>query len=724
MPNESQTPTTGTIISSDNAASYVSYQVKTGDTLESIATEYKTSVAILIQLNGLSISEIGGAMITEGQILTVPSKSVAASRVSEYSNNAISSYGQTIHTASTRTITVGHPYAKVEIATETAMLTLNQNLAVTSTNFDGDILALTTSRDLGNDCPTFNLRVVYRHDWYDLIGSNDLVIIELCRPPEAKAAVLFGLVDDIRKTTDFSTGKPVRSFDITGRGFNKALVNFCLGAVTEIEGDLSSTSGLGWMGEMATSFTDKSPVQIIQMILQHYLTNGCDYNFANGTSFLSYYQQYLIENTERPERLDTTVSFLDYQGSLWQLLKEVKNAPFNEMFWEVYNDRPTLVVRPTPFNQNNWNSLERIQIKDSDIISENLGRSDLETYVVYSVKSTAYIGNVDVGGIFPLWYPPFYSKYGINRLQVNSKFLGYGDDVQSVILGKQHDIFNWNIKNNSMENGTITVKGSNQYKIGQRIILESTGMEYYVENVSHNFTLYQSWVTTLSVTRGLMPNNRFTAPWGMGVQMSPSDLSTIYGWNVSGYSGGNGNNGGGTPSGSGGGGDSGGNTGSSDYVALTGDYRQDLVNIALSQKGNVNGQPYWSWYGFDSRVAWCACFVSWCANQAGIPTSAIPKRSACTNGGRAESAGAGFMSYYKNEGRWQPSQSHGGSYTPQAGDVVLFNWSGSDKSADHVGIVVSCENGVITTIEGNSGNAVKTRTYKVTDKDVIGFGTY
>lgn len=41
----------------------------------------------------------------------------------------------------------------------------------------------------------------------------------------------------------------------------------------------------------------------------------------------------------------------------------------------------------------------------------------------------------------------------------------------------------------------------------------------------------------------------------------------------------------------------------------------DIVNVAISQIGNVGGEPYWSWYGFESRVEWCACFVSWCANE-------------------------------------------------------------------------------------------------------------
>ena len=57
-----------------------------------------------------------------------------------------------------------------------------------------------------------------------------------------------------------------------------------------------------------------------------------------------------------------------------------------------------------------------------------------------------------------------------------------------------------------------------------------------------------------------------------------------------------------------------------------------VVDIAKSQVGNVNGQPYWSWYGFDSRVEWCACFVSWCYNQMGLTE---PKFAGCTSGGMA-----------------------------------------------------------------------------------------
>ena len=66
-------------------------------------------------------------------------------------------------------------------------------------------------------------------------------------------------------------------------------------------------------------------------------------------------------------------------------------------------------------------------------------------------------------------------------------------------------------------------------------------------------------------------------------------------------------------------------------VNSTGD--GNIVMVALSQLGNVGGQPYWSWYGFSSRVEWCACFVSWCAHECGyLEAGMIPKFASCALG--------------------------------------------------------------------------------------------
>jgi len=138
------------------------------------------------------------------------------------------------------------------------------------------------------------------------------------------------------------------------------------------------------------------------------------------------------------------------------------------------------------------------------------------------------------------------------------------------------------------------------------------------------------------------------------------------------------------------------------------DGNTDIVAVALAQLGNVGGQPYWSWYGFDGRVEWCACFVSWCANECGyIDAGIIPKFAACTSQG---------MPWFKDRGQWQD-----GSYTPKAGDIIFFDWDISGD-ADHVGIVEKVENDTVYTVEGNSGDACKQRSYAIGSSVIIGYG--
>lgn len=141
--------------------------------------------------------------------------------------------------------------------------------------------------------------------------------------------------------------------------------------------------------------------------------------------------------------------------------------------------------------------------------------------------------------------------------------------------------------------------------------------------------------------------------------------------------------------------------------AFTGGGNQAIVEVALTQLGNEGGQPFWSWYGFDGRVEWCACFVSWCANECGyIESGLIPKFAGCVDG----------SNWFKSNGQWQDR-----SYEPQAGDIIFFDWEG-DGETDHVGIVEKYENGVVYTVEGNSGDACRQNQYSVGSSSIYGFG--
>lgn len=134
-----------------------------------------------------------------------------------------------------------------------------------------------------------------------------------------------------------------------------------------------------------------------------------------------------------------------------------------------------------------------------------------------------------------------------------------------------------------------------------------------------------------------------------------------------------------------------------------------MVEIAQSQVGNKGGELYWRWYGFDSRVEWCAVFVSWVANQAGyINSGIIPKFSVCQTQG---------IPWFKTMNQWKFPP-----YQPSPGDIIFFDWQ-NDGKADHVGIVESVDANKVYTIEGNSRDEVKRKEYLLNNKVIIGYGT-
>ena len=142
---------------------------------------------------------------------------------------------------------------------------------------------------------------------------------------------------------------------------------------------------------------------------------------------------------------------------------------------------------------------------------------------------------------------------------------------------------------------------------------------------------------------------------------------------------------------------------------------EQIVAVAESQIGNVGGQPYWSWYGFNSRVAWCACFVSWCANECGyIDAGVIPKFAGCVWG----------VDWFQDRGQWAD-----GTATPVPGMIIFFDWDSPDGESgpqdglsDHVGIVQKVEDGYVYTIEGNTSDSCSQRRYRIGYYEILGYG--
>ena len=141
---------------------------------------------------------------------------------------------------------------------------------------------------------------------------------------------------------------------------------------------------------------------------------------------------------------------------------------------------------------------------------------------------------------------------------------------------------------------------------------------------------------------------------------------------------------------------------------------EKIVQVALAEEGYTSPYGYYSKYGewyqnnidgsYNFKDAyWCAMFVTWCANQAGVPRNVIKPYAACSDG----------VAKFKSMGVWH-SRSSG--YVPKRGDVIFFTYS-------HTGLVDYVSDGYVHTIEGNSSRAVRKRNYSISHGSILGYGS-
>ena len=125
---------------------------------------------------------------------------------------------------------------------------------------------------------------------------------------------------------------------------------------------------------------------------------------------------------------------------------------------------------------------------------------------------------------------------------------------------------------------------------------------------------------------------------------------------------------------------------------------------------HAGGEKYWSYMGFGERVSWCACFVSWCANQCGFIDDGTIAKTALAEG---------FADYVRDNPDKGSLSKNDGSYTPRIGDIFVESpddWNvNNDNNAQHTGIVVDVDAGAgtFTTVEGNSSDMCRKRVYQI-----------
>lgn len=472
------------------------------------------------------------------------------------------------------------PKFDLKFITETSEFHIVSNAETPNNQFMTEsIISMSTKNSMEDDSSVFSFVIAGDMEWDKILSENDLVVLKI-QPNEATPGspgtqdnvrnntVAVGLVSEVRLEGTYVDDS--KMYRVTGQSIAKAFMQFELRAIQNIT---FPNPMMGWMDggsnfkEFTLDLAGNNVAQLVNKMMDRFL-DMMKYNFSKTTKNSELQSRIVrsISSWEEDESLLNPVSFTNFEGSFNQLLNEIVQKPFCEMFFDVYsdeenNEKAVFVVRRTPFDKEDWNALPEFQLGTRDVMSEQLARTDLDAYSIFNVKPDSYTeSEYPVYEITPQFHPSLVDKYGYKMLEVTHKYLtplgaggaGGGTDVPttgnlpmeeenttatgsvtSLIRKYSKKLYDWYVMNPNFYSGEIKVVGHPDYRMGNKLRYSDKYSNdvwvFYIESVEHDFSYSGGYTTTLGVTRGLRVTDskpdggRFTPPTG-----APQDFKGGY----------------------------------------------------------------------------------------------------------------------------------------------------------------------------------------------------
>lgn len=425
------------------------------------------------------------------------------------------------------------------------------------------IISLTTSNALENDAGAFSFVLVGHVEWDKKLQANDIVTIRVeprdtpsqLKTPKASNAIdlvardydgnkpqtlIIGLIAEVKREADYRSNMVM--YRITGQSLAKAFMQFDIRPIRM--STLFADTEVGWLGVTGGSdqginmFQGNSVKENISGAIGRFI-KYMKYDFGGNKEYI-FERMELVIDTWDDEGLGDSSPFVNFAGSFNQMLINLANKPFNEMFFDVSDtnqERVKLVVRRTPFDKADWKALKRNWIYSEDVLAESLGQNDLDTYTIFSCLPTSLLSAPTLNSALPRYSPAMLGKYGYRLLEVENKYLSsiYTGADGSIANSEGKDVvkyskklYKWFCNNPNFFSGDITIVGNPSIRLGNRLGYKDPKSgdiwEFYIESVTHTFSYTEGFVTTLGVTRGLQLKNasdegqRFSTPFGASIE--------------------------------------------------------------------------------------------------------------------------------------------------------------------------------------------------------------
>jgi hypothetical protein len=438
----------------------------------------------------------------------------------------------------------------VDFHTDENLYSVRGNMSPTD-----DVLQVVTNKTLKSIAGTFSITLAGHH-WYNLLRPQDVVTIQMGRRPGTLGTVMVGLIDGVYKTrTVNASGATVRGTRIEGRDFGKVFLKAFIKWFPQFGvGEGPMPDGIGdpllKLQEFYTqhSFQIGSPASLIKNAVSSLLFNIMNFE-------MKYYQGENLVNTSlnnvlryRLGKTSNIIPFMttmdEFEGSLWNYMQATQNAPFYELYLDTCTDEEALAIVPetkveaqttdiqeftatfgedrakvilflrkTPFDKEDWQNLKtHVLTADDDIVGEDIGRSDHENYNLFlATHSMDVLGeNALAALVRPEFNEDNIKRYGLSPLEIKIEGVFNDDNITDRVLKEGENLTKtlkrWFQDNDKFESGTLTIRGREEIKIGQRVLHTGFPTMFYVEGVQHEFVNLKAFKTTLTVTRGTSPN--------------------------------------------------------------------------------------------------------------------------------------------------------------------------------------------------------------------------
>ena len=333
-------------------------------------------------------------------------------------------------------VTLRRPLIKIKFITEDNdyEIQYNTGISLPSDGYLGEsLISLVTKNALSDDAGAFTFVVTGDTYWDKILNANDLVSIKIypngLSDLPTRPTVMLGMISEVTLEGDY--GSDGKIYRISGQSLAKAFINLKLGMINAVNVNLYED--IGWLTDTkvadGTNMFTGSSAKNIALHLYDRFKGYMNYNFVNNNkkTGITDYLELDLDSWTQYESLTTATPFINYEGSFKQLLDDVTQKPFNELFFEsMENETAKMIMRPTPFDEDKWGRLETNYLSSATIIEEDLSRSDNEAYSVFvvNVEDAQALGLNSLSfGVYPQTFLPLVAKFGYSPLEVSNRYL-------------------------------------------------------------------------------------------------------------------------------------------------------------------------------------------------------------------------------------------------------------------------------------------------------------